>query len=66
MSLLGSYVNIPIAELPAEHVLSNQEIPYYGNEFARSKCAQRRGDENHLVQANTNRVAYIASDYVEQ
>lgn len=30
LSLLGSYVNIPIAELPAERVLSNQEIPFFG------------------------------------
>jgi uncharacterized membrane protein len=30
LSLLGSYVNIPIAELPAERVLSNQEVTYFG------------------------------------
>jgi uncharacterized membrane protein len=30
LSLLGSYVNIPVAELPAERVLSNQEIPVLG------------------------------------
>ena len=30
LSLLGSYVNIPVAELPAQHVLSNQEIPFSG------------------------------------
>ena len=33
MSLLGSYVNIPVAEFPAEQVLSNQEIPYYGMHY---------------------------------
>ena len=27
LALLGSYVNIPVAELPAKRVLSNQEIP---------------------------------------
>lgn len=30
ISLLGSYVNIPIAELPAERVLSNQVITFFG------------------------------------
>jgi uncharacterized membrane protein len=30
LSLLGSYVNIPVAELPAERVLSNQEISFLG------------------------------------
>jgi uncharacterized membrane protein len=30
LSLLGSYVNIPVAQLPAERVLSNQEIPFFG------------------------------------
>jgi uncharacterized membrane protein len=30
LSLLGSYVNIPVAALPAERVLSNQEIPFLG------------------------------------
>ena len=33
LSLWGSYVNIPVAELPAEHVLSNQEIPYFGMHY---------------------------------
>jgi uncharacterized membrane protein len=33
LSLWGSYVNIPIAELPAEHVLSNQEIHYFGMHY---------------------------------
>jgi uncharacterized membrane protein len=33
LSLLGSYVNIPVAELPAEHVLSNQEIPFFGMHY---------------------------------
>jgi uncharacterized membrane protein len=30
LSLFGSYVNIPLAELPAEHVLSNQEVTFFG------------------------------------
>jgi len=30
LSLLGSYVNIPIAELPPERVVSNQEVPFFG------------------------------------
>jgi uncharacterized membrane protein len=33
LSLLGSYVNIPVAELPAEKVLSNQEISFYGMRY---------------------------------
>lgn len=30
LSLLGSYINIPVAELPAEHVLSNQVVTFFG------------------------------------
>jgi uncharacterized membrane protein len=33
LSLLGSYINIPIAELPAERVLSNREIPFFGMRY---------------------------------
>ncbi len=33
LSLLGSYVNIPIAELPEHYVLSNQEIPFFGMRY---------------------------------
>jgi uncharacterized membrane protein len=33
LSLLGSYVNIPIAELPAERVLSNQEVFFFGMRY---------------------------------
>jgi uncharacterized membrane protein len=33
LSLLGSYVNIPVAELPAERVLSNQEITFFGMRY---------------------------------
>jgi uncharacterized membrane protein len=32
-SLLGSYVNIPVAELPPERVLSNQVVSFYGIEY---------------------------------
>lgn len=30
LSLLGSYVNIPVAELPAERVLSGQVVTFFG------------------------------------
>jgi uncharacterized membrane protein len=30
LSLLGSYVNIPVAELPGEKVISHREVFYYG------------------------------------
>jgi uncharacterized membrane protein len=30
LSLLGSYVNIPVAEMPGEKILSHKEIFYYG------------------------------------
>ncbi len=33
LSLLGSYVNIPIAELPATHVWSNREITFFGMRY---------------------------------
>jgi uncharacterized membrane protein len=33
LSLLGSYVNIPIAELPPERVLSNQVVDYFGMQY---------------------------------
>lgn len=33
LSLLGSYVNIPIAELPAERVVSGQEITFFGMRY---------------------------------
>jgi uncharacterized membrane protein len=32
-TLLGSYVNIPVAELPPENVLSNQVVSFYGIEY---------------------------------
>jgi uncharacterized membrane protein len=33
LSLLGSYVNIPVAELPAERVVSGQEVSYFGMRY---------------------------------
>ncbi len=33
LSLLGSYVNIPVAELPAEPVLSDQKISFFGMRY---------------------------------
>jgi len=30
LSLLGSYINIPVAEMPAERVISGSEIPFFG------------------------------------
>jgi len=32
-SLLGSYVNIPVAELPAEHVVQERVISFYGMRY---------------------------------
>lgn len=32
-SLLGSYFNIPVAELPAQHVVSGQDIAFYGMRY---------------------------------
>jgi uncharacterized membrane protein len=33
LSLLGSYVNIPVAELPAERVVSGQELSFFGMRY---------------------------------
>ena len=33
LSVLGSYVNIPIAELPPDRVLSNQEVTFFGMRY---------------------------------
>jgi uncharacterized membrane protein len=33
LSLLGSYVNIPVAEFPAERVVSGQEVTYFGMRY---------------------------------
>jgi uncharacterized membrane protein len=33
LTLLGSYVNLPVAELPAERVVSGQEVTYFGMRY---------------------------------
>jgi uncharacterized membrane protein len=33
LTLLGSYVNIPVAELPPEEVVSNQVVSFFGIEY---------------------------------
>lgn len=33
LSLLGSYVNIPVASLPAEQVMSGQEVTFFGMRY---------------------------------
>lgn len=33
LSLVGSYVNIPVAELPAERIISNREITFFGMRY---------------------------------
>jgi uncharacterized membrane protein len=33
LSLLGSYVNIPVAQLPAEKITSGQEIFFFGMRY---------------------------------
>lgn len=33
LSLLGSYINIPVVEMPAERVISGQEIPFFGMRY---------------------------------
>jgi uncharacterized membrane protein len=33
LSLLGSYVNIPVGQLPAEHVVSGEEVSFYGMRY---------------------------------
>jgi uncharacterized membrane protein len=34
LSLLGSYINIPVAELPAKEVLSNHHVTFYGMRYS--------------------------------
>ena len=33
VSILGSYVNIPVAELPAEHLYSGQVVTFFGMQY---------------------------------
>ncbi len=32
-SLLGSYINIPVAEFPAKEVISNQQVTFFGMQY---------------------------------
>ena len=42
LSLLGSYVNIPVAELPAERVVSGQEVTFFGMRYIVPLVEERR------------------------
>ena len=42
LSLLGSYVNIPVAELPAERVVSGQEVTLFGMRYIVPLVEERR------------------------
>jgi uncharacterized membrane protein len=42
-SLLGSYVNIPVAELPPERVLSDRIVSFYGIEYVVPRVEQWPG-----------------------
>jgi uncharacterized membrane protein len=33
LTLLGSYINIPVAELPAKEVVSGQHVPFFGVQY---------------------------------
>jgi uncharacterized membrane protein len=41
LSLLGSYVNIPVAELPEKEVVSGQIISYYGMQYVVPRVEER-------------------------
>ncbi|HUJ79620.1 MAG TPA: DUF1614 domain-containing protein [Nitrospiria bacterium] len=41
LSLLGSYVNIPVAELPAKEVVSNRVIPFFGMRYVVPEVEQQ-------------------------
>jgi uncharacterized membrane protein len=43
LSLLGSYVNIPVAELPAERVMVGQEVTYFGMRYVIPVVEERPG-----------------------
>jgi uncharacterized membrane protein len=42
-TLLGSYLNIPIAELPAQNILSGQEFDVYGTHYMLPTLVDRAG-----------------------
>ena len=60
-SLIGSYFNIPIAELPPEQVVSDQVIEFFGMEYTvpiveslaghgdRRQCRRRRHPDDHVA-----------------
>jgi hypothetical protein len=41
LSLLGSFINIPVAELPAREIVSGKEVFYFGMRYVIRSC--RRG-----------------------
>jgi uncharacterized membrane protein len=43
LSLLGSYVNIPVAEFPAERVVSGQEVTFMGMRYVIPLVEERSG-----------------------
>ena len=42
-SLFGSYLNIPIAQLPAQHVISGQEVSFFGMHYVIPRVIQSPG-----------------------
>jgi uncharacterized membrane protein len=42
LSFFGSYVNIPVAKIPAEWVISGQEITYFGVRYIIPRVKERR------------------------
>ena len=42
LSLLGNYVNIPVAELPTDRVLLNQEVTFFGIQYVIPKIHSRQ------------------------
>ena len=32
-SLAGSYLNLPVAQLPAQHIVSGEETPFFGMRY---------------------------------
>jgi uncharacterized membrane protein len=42
-SLFGSYLNIPIAQLPAQHVISGQEVSFFGMHYVIPRVVQSPG-----------------------
>src|SRR6478735_6251600 len=59
-SLLGSYINIPLVELPAQNILSGQEVEFFGALF------RARGDRlaRHRDRDQCRRRAHSDADVV--